>query len=212
MFIDLGGSKNAATVNGKWKIMDIFKEADIIYDITSGKNFPLLDNSIDAFYSSHTFEHASYEKVDLLLDEMFRTLKPGGKVRIVVPDYDIAIHCYINKIPFPQNFPSGGSNKYQITRLHAFGNSPDKFLDKDGKIKNYNDLGANYVAKNTLSLKSSGHTSIFNFQYLYEKMRERNFKNIIRKAWGDQSKIFDHKEDGYYERYSNFSIYLEAEK
>jgi predicted SAM-dependent methyltransferase len=210
--IDLGGSKNAETVGGTWKIMDIFEGADFVYDITSGESFSLQDNSVSAFYSSHTFEHADYEKVDFLLQEMYRTLIPGGKIRIVVPDYDVAIYCYINKIPFPSNFPSGGDNNHQITRLHAFGSTPDKFRDHDQKIKSYNQLGGNYISQNNVNFVGAGHKSIFNFEYLDSKMKEFKFKNITRKSWNQCDSEFKEKEKGYYQRYSNFSIYVEATK
>lgn len=48
-------------------------------------------NSIDTVYASHLFEHLSLKSSELFLKEAYRTLKPGGVLRLVVPDlYQIA--------------------------------------------------------------------------------------------------------------------------
>lgn len=210
--IDIGGSKNKIDVNKTWKIMDIYEKADYIYDISSKERFPLENNSVNAFYSSHTFEHTCYDNVDFLIKEIYRTLKPNGKFRLVVPDYDIAIKYYLEKKSFPSNFPSGGDDKYPITRLYAFGNSPDKFMTSSGKKVNYNIAGSKYIAENNLKFLSSGHKSIFNFEYLYSKLKENNFKDIKKLSYNNCDSLFNNKETGYYIRYSNCSIYLESTK
>lgn len=49
------------------------------------------DNSVDVVYASHLFEHLTLRSADLFVHEAFRSLKPGGVIRIVVPDlYQIA--------------------------------------------------------------------------------------------------------------------------
>jgi predicted SAM-dependent methyltransferase len=50
------------------------------------------NNSIDIVYASHLFEHLSLNSSDLFMKEAYRCLKPGGVIRIVVPDlYQIAL-------------------------------------------------------------------------------------------------------------------------
>lgn len=47
--------------------------------------------SVDVVYASHLFEHLSLPAADLFVGEAYRCLKPGGVIRIVVPDlYKIA--------------------------------------------------------------------------------------------------------------------------
>jgi len=51
--------------------------------------FPLegyADNSVDEIYASHILEHFSYADAVKALAEWFRVLKPGGRMRIAVPD------------------------------------------------------------------------------------------------------------------------------
>lgn len=47
---------------------------------------PLKDNSVDCVYTSHFLEHLYRHEVINILKESFRVLKPGGLIRIVVPD------------------------------------------------------------------------------------------------------------------------------
>lgn len=52
--------------------------------------FPLAypDNSVDVIRASHVLEHFSHRQVDDVLKEWVRVLKPGGVLRIAVPDFE----------------------------------------------------------------------------------------------------------------------------
>ena len=43
------------------------------------------NNSVDEYITSHFLEHV--QNFELLLSEIFRTLKPGGIIRIIVPHF-----------------------------------------------------------------------------------------------------------------------------
>jgi predicted SAM-dependent methyltransferase len=53
---------------------------------TDARKLPYADNSVDEVYSSHLLEHFSFYETDTLLAEFARVLKPGGIMRIAVPD------------------------------------------------------------------------------------------------------------------------------
>ena len=64
------------------------------------------DNSVDLIYSSHSFEYFDVKEAPDVLKEWFRVLKPGGVLRLAVPDFDSLINLYtltgdINKILGP---------------------------------------------------------------------------------------------------------------
>ncbi len=59
------------------------------------KRIPYPDASVACIYSSHTFEHFSYEESRAVARECFRVLKPGGILRIVVPDLGIMVRDYL---------------------------------------------------------------------------------------------------------------------
>lgn len=49
---------------------------------------PYADNSVDEIRCSHMLEHLSYRDADAALTEWNRVLKPGGRLRLSVPDID----------------------------------------------------------------------------------------------------------------------------
>lgn len=57
---------------------------------------PLVDNCSDFVYSSHFLEHLAKDTGVFFIREVFRVLKPGGCVRIVVPDLEYAMGLYHN--------------------------------------------------------------------------------------------------------------------
>lgn len=76
-----------------WLTLDLSKDCDIVWDLRKGLPFP--DASLTAIYSSHFFEHLSYRETQILLDECKRTLIPGGKFSICVPNARLFIEAYL---------------------------------------------------------------------------------------------------------------------
>ncbi len=89
-----------------WTILDNFREKDgiirlpgdyaIHHDLMSLKPLPLPDNSAVLMYTSHTLEHVSNPAVETFLSESFRVLKPGGILRVVVPDIKLSFRAWQN--------------------------------------------------------------------------------------------------------------------
>ena len=57
-------------------------------------SLPLKEQTVDFIYSSHFLEHLFRPNAEQLLEECLRILKPGGTVRICVPDLAYAISLY----------------------------------------------------------------------------------------------------------------------
>lgn len=115
--INLGGQKARSRFPKDWVIVDYAVKADYQLDFNKDK-LPFRDESVDAIYTSHTLEHIYPDALKALLSETYRVLKPNGKIRIVVPDIDIAIKAYVEgntqllkdkdnptKVPFLPKFP-----------------------------------------------------------------------------------------------------------
>lgn len=49
---------------------------------------PILDDSVEEIRASHVLEHFGFEESERALRDWHRVLKPGGRIRIAVPDYD----------------------------------------------------------------------------------------------------------------------------
>lgn len=66
----------------------LFIHHDLAYGI------PLHDNTADFVYSSHFLEHLPRKQGEMLLKEAYRVLKPGGMLRLCVPDLEYALSLY----------------------------------------------------------------------------------------------------------------------
>lgn len=59
------------------------------------------DGAADEVYSSHMLEHLPHDQVRAALLEWYRVLKPGGRMRIAVPDFAKIAKAYIDGAEIP---------------------------------------------------------------------------------------------------------------
>lgn len=64
----------------------------LYHDLALG--LPLHDNTADFIYSSHFFEHIFKDDAASLLKACAQALKPGGRIRISIPDLAYAVSLY----------------------------------------------------------------------------------------------------------------------
>ena len=64
--------------------------------------FPFKNNSVDYIFHEHVIEHLSYHQGQFMLQECFRSLKPGGRIRIATPDLQVFVGLYGNQISAEQ--------------------------------------------------------------------------------------------------------------
>jgi predicted SAM-dependent methyltransferase len=84
------GSSNYCTL---LEYCSILKNHSFLYHDLS-ISLPLPDDSVDFIYSSHFFEHLFKDDAADLLKSCFSALKPGGIIRISIPDLAYAISLY----------------------------------------------------------------------------------------------------------------------
>lgn len=70
---------------------------DIAWDLTSNTPLPIETGSACVIYSRYTLEHIPDLAVAHFLSEAHRALKPGGYLRVVVPDVDLFYTAYQNR-------------------------------------------------------------------------------------------------------------------
>jgi len=66
------------------------------------KRIPFPDASVSYIYSSHTFEHFTYDESLAVARECLRVLKLGGIFRVVVPDLGIMVRDYLAEAANPK--------------------------------------------------------------------------------------------------------------
>lgn len=65
----------------------------VYHNLSYGLPFP--DGSVDYVYGSHILEHFYSDVGERLLQDIYRVLRKGGRVRICVPDLNFAIGLYL---------------------------------------------------------------------------------------------------------------------
>lgn len=81
---------------------------------------PFENSNFDAVYSSHVLEHFSRAEADNFVSEIYRVLKPGGIVRIVVPDLERFARGYLdclNDFRIDENEYSKANYEWSVIEL-----------------------------------------------------------------------------------------------
>lgn len=78
-----------------------------IHDLRHG--IPFSDATVDVVYASHVLEHLTQNVGREFLREIHRVLKPGGIVRIVVPDLEAAVRLYLAALEGVKSHPEDDS-------------------------------------------------------------------------------------------------------
>ena len=91
IFLEIGSGNKKGT--NEWVTVDLYG-ADIIHDLKKG--IPLPEASVDEIYASHVLEHISFKDLIVMLNEIYRVLKPNGKFSVCVPDASLYIKSYTN--------------------------------------------------------------------------------------------------------------------
>ncbi|MEY3283053.1 MAG: hypothetical protein RIR86_1066 [Acidobacteriota bacterium] len=84
------------------------------------QKIPEADSSVDLIYSCHMLEHLTRSDALRFLRESRRVLKPGGALRIVVPDLKILVN----------NYQRGGKADDFMESLYIVPTDPDRLLNR----------------------------------------------------------------------------------
>jgi predicted SAM-dependent methyltransferase len=125
-------------------------------DVTK-KDFPFSENSVDCIYSSHAFEHLTYDASLNVARRCYRVLRPGGVIRIAVPDLGRIVQDYL-KNPEPL--------------------ASHQFLHRTGIV------GMQMFWRSLLHPGAS-HRQMFDERSLRHMLREAGFPNPEQKQFGE---------------------------
>jgi hypothetical protein len=89
-----------------WENVDFFPSASSVRAHDLRKGIPYPDRTFDAVYHSHVLEHFPKQIAPVFLRECYRVLKPGGVIRVAVPDLEQIVRLYLKVL---ENAVSGGA-------------------------------------------------------------------------------------------------------
>lgn len=122
---------------------------DLYWDLLKPLPFP--DNSVDFIFSEHFFEHFSVEDGQLVMKDALRLLKPGGVMRIAMPDLRAVVNDY----------------------LHTS-------IAKNPTIKEFHfDFVKTSAEWMNMSFRWWGHRWLYDWEELERRLREAGFEQIV---------------------------------
>jgi SAM-dependent methyltransferase len=88
-----------------WTNVDFHRDDARVLRANLLSGFPFPDSHFDVVYSSHVLEHFTPEQGAFLIKESWRVLKPGGTVRIVIPDLEETCREYFRILALNDSDP-----------------------------------------------------------------------------------------------------------
>jgi predicted SAM-dependent methyltransferase len=107
----------------------------------AARHIPHADGSVDAVYASHMLEHLDRTEARSFLAECRRVLKPGGILRLVVPDLRTAAYQYLQlgnadgflgRLQFDLDKPRGPAAR--LRRMLSGGRGHRWMYDRDSLV------------------------------------------------------------------------------
>ena len=85
------------------------------------RRLPFKTGTVDLLYASHVLEHISWKRTPEVVAEWVRVLRPGGMLRIAVPDFDALYEYYkLSDLPTVLPYLAGGQDYFLNTHLAFF--------------------------------------------------------------------------------------------
>ncbi|MEO5995900.1 MAG: methyltransferase domain-containing protein [Chitinophagaceae bacterium] len=173
----------------------VYNDSNVVY-MNLNRSWKHANDSIDVVYGSHVFEHLSSKAADLLLKESYRCLKPGGVIRLAVPDLYKICKKYI------ADFENGQENAYEFI-MWAIN------MHREGQY------GPDINMAKKVVYEWQGYPHQHKFMYdersLGTKLKNAGFTDILSLEYGVSNYIPEITDvEGYREIY--LSVYLEGKK
>jgi predicted SAM-dependent methyltransferase/GR25 family glycosyltransferase involved in LPS biosynthesis len=103
-----------AQVHPEWTNVDIMPQHPGAFNHDLNKPLPFADASFEVVYHSHVLEHLTKEQGKAFVAECYRVLKPGGILRVVVPDLETIALLY------PENLDKAESGDGRASDRHKW--------------------------------------------------------------------------------------------
>lgn len=146
-----------------WLNSDYYPRSSGILHLDATQTFPLPSDAFDLVYSEHMIEHVPHRGGQAMLDECFRVLKPGGRIRISTPDLNFLVELLREDL-----------SELQLDYIRW---STRRFI-ADAPVE-----AASYVVNNYV--RDWGHTFIYDERTLRGSLERAGFTEVSRHALGE---------------------------
>jgi predicted SAM-dependent methyltransferase len=136
---------------------------DVCWDITRG--LPFAAGSMRGIFTEHCLEHFSLSTAVDILRECRRVLRPGGLLRIVVPDGELYLRTYNRQID------GDISAKFPFQDQESFDSIHSPILSVNRIF--YQDRDSDH-----------GHRFIYDFHFLAQLLHYCGFVSVTRQSFG----------------------------
>ena len=109
-----------ARFHPQWENVDMHPVGPGVRVLDLNRKTPYGDASFDAVYHSHLLEHLSKERAAAFLRECLRILKPGGVIRVAVPDLETIARLYLEALARASEGLAGWSHNYDWILLELY--------------------------------------------------------------------------------------------
>ncbi|MFK7759402.1 MAG: methyltransferase domain-containing protein [Phycisphaerales bacterium] len=133
-------------INPKWVNADLGPMDQRVLRINVCKTLPFEDNQFDAVFHAHMLEHLEPEIGERVMHECVRIVRPGGVVRVSVPDFERFAIAYLENLTSALTNDPGASDKYdwsmlemldQLIRTRSGGRMRDAWLVDNHPAESY---------------------------------------------------------------------------
>lgn len=158
------------TYDDRWTNIDFVSTGPgvIAHNLING--IPAADNSHEVIYHSHMLEHFPKDKAQAFLGECWRVLKPGGIIRVVVPDLEQQAMNYLQYLKDAVEGKPQAKEKYEWAVIELF----DQMVRNSGGGEMLKFIADKAKGIDQHLLERHGHE----MQRLFEAVREGGEKNV----------------------------------
>jgi predicted SAM-dependent methyltransferase len=133
------------------------EKLDLNWDLRNP--LPFKEGDVDFIFNEHFFEHLTVEEGQVAMKDLMRVLKPGGVMRIAMPDLEWVVDNY----------------------LHLD-------IKKDKTLKTFKlDFVKTKAERLNMSFRWWGHQWLYDWEELVRRINEAGFDKVKRCRWGKSS-------------------------
>ena len=170
-----------AGLPGDWVNIDFSIYHNVTHAFDCRKELPFADNTVKGIFCEHFFEHIDYyDEVPYFLANCYRSLQPGGTLRIIVPNAEEYLigYCqqgwdYLKKTrPLDDNLKDGLMGMQYETKMQLI----NEVFRQNGEHKYAWDFETMKLA-----MEKAGFSKIYKMEYMESHDAKLAIDQLVRK-------------------------------